>query len=346
MNGQTIFLSILMICVFVAVILYGDVIRKWFEKNDEKTEYDMIRQYLLNQSPLYGYNKPKLWIHTQYEMNSRQWKSFQSRNSTDLNQPYVHLTVQSIVNMCGNDFHICLIDDASFAKLIPSWEVDMKKVANPIKSHMRQIGLMSLLYYYGGMIVPDSFLCMRSLMPLYQRAVHEKPFVAERLNRFQNIVHENKMTQTFLADPYFMGCRKNDPLLQDYVEFLKDQNRVLHFSSEHDFLGNASWWLENAAQQERINKLDGGVIGIKSRDNKPILLEHLLSEQFIDIEPHVFGIYIPEDEILKRTAYQWFSVMSRDELLNSNMIIAKYLVASLVKTSVKTSALPERMVIL
>ena len=40
-------------------------------------EYDMIKKYLLNDSPLYGFNKTKLWIHSKYEYNARHWESFQ-----------------------------------------------------------------------------------------------------------------------------------------------------------------------------------------------------------------------------------------------------------------------------
>jgi hypothetical protein len=105
-----------------------------FETNDE---YDLIKKYLLNESPLYGYNRPKLWIHTKYEINARKWKDFYSRNSTDLNQPYLHLTIKTIVNHCGDDFNICLIDDDTFSKLIPSWDVDLSTVAEPMRAHFR-----------------------------------------------------------------------------------------------------------------------------------------------------------------------------------------------------------------
>ena len=77
-------------------------------------DYKLIEQYLLNDSPLYGYNRPKIWIHSKYELNARKWKDFQSRNSTDLNQPYIHATIKTIINHCGNDFNVCLIDDESF----------------------------------------------------------------------------------------------------------------------------------------------------------------------------------------------------------------------------------------
>ena len=335
MQSSEIFLYLATLGVVLAVVFYGDIIRKWYSHEEEKSDYHMIRTYLLNKSPLYGHNKPKLWIHTKYEINARTWQSFQSRNTTNLNQPYIHLTVQSIVNMCSDDFHVCLIDDDTFAKLIPSWDVDVRALAEPHKNHMRQVGLLTLLYYYGGLVVPDSFVCLRPLLPLYNRAVHERPFVTDKLNRSSNLLHENKQAQLFIADPYFMGARKNDPVIQEYLEFVKDQNRVPHFSSEHDFLGNTSWWVENAVREGHVSKLDGSIIGVKDNQGKPIMMEQLLSENYLDVDEQMFGLYIPSDEILKRTAYQWFSVMSREQILNSRMVVAKYMAASMVKSSYK-----------
>jgi hypothetical protein len=322
------------IALFIVLffIFYGDLVRKWFEKTEIKTDHELIKQYLLNDSPMYGNNKPKLWVHSKYEINARKWKSFQSRNTTDLNQPYLHLTVQSIVNMCGNDFHVCLIDDHSFSKLIPSWDVDLRAMSDPIRTHYRQIGMLKLIYYYGGLVVPDSFLCMRSLLPLFQKTL-DKPVVAERLNRSKNILHENKQVKEFIADTYFMGARKYDPVIIEFLDFLKDQNWLKHFSSEHDFIGNTSWWVDNAVHTGRMTLLDGEVIGIKTRKSKPIMAEDLLGENYLDIEPNIFGIYIPSDEILKRTNMQWFSVMSRDEIMQSRLIIAKYLATSLAKSA-------------
>jgi len=335
MQVGEIFLYVMTLVAMMGVILYSDVLRKWYSNQEDRSDYHMIRTYLLNQSPLYGDNKPKLWVHTKYEINARTWQSFQSRTTTNLNQPYIHLTVQSVVNMCGDDFHVCLIDDDTFGKLIPGWKVDVRGLAEPHKSHMRQVGLLTLLYYYGGLVVPDSFVCMRPLKPLYERAIQSRPFVAERLNRSCNVLHENKQALPFLADPYFTGAKKNDPVIQEYIDFLQDQNQVPHFSSEHDFLGNTSWWIENAVREGRVSKLDGSVIGIKDKGGEPILMEHLLGEAYLDLDPHIFGIYIPEDEILKRTAYQWFSVMPREQILDSRMIVAKYLAASMTKSSVK-----------
>ena len=124
---------------------FANKLKQPFETNDE---YEMIRTYVLNDSPLYGFNRPKLWIHSQYQVNSRKWKSFGSRNSTDLNQPYLHLVIQSIVDKCGDDFHICLIDDESFSKLIPSWDIDITNMADPHKHLFRELAMMKVLSHY------------------------------------------------------------------------------------------------------------------------------------------------------------------------------------------------------
>lgn len=142
-----------------------------------RDEYDRIREYILNDSPLQGNIRPIIWVHTTYEVNARNWKSTVFRNSSDLNQAYLVATVQSIIDKCGNDFHICLIDDASFANLIPTWNETQASViswgplssqTNPVNSYLRELGMLQLLYFYGGIRVPNSFLCLKSLMPLYK----------------------------------------------------------------------------------------------------------------------------------------------------------------------------------
>lgn len=306
--------------------------RQTFTNNDE---YTLIKKYLLNESPLYGFNKPKLWIHSKYEVNSRQWKSFQSRNSTDLNQPYIHLTIRTIINHCSKDFNICLIDDNSFARLIPSWDIDLASVAEPFKSHYREIGMMQLLYYYGGIVVPNSFLCMKNLKPLYDGNIKyhygkAAPFSCEKVN---NAVVDVKNPQTFVPSIYFMGAKKNDETIQQLIEYLKSRNMNPHFTQEVDFTGDTSSWIHRCVNNGQINRIDGRYIGIKTTEGKPIFLENLMEEDYLAIDANAYGIYIPADEILKRTKYQWFAMVPSEEVFNTNAIIAKYLMSSVVDSN-------------
>ena len=303
-----------------------------FATNDE---YTLIKKYLLNESPLYGFNKPKLWIHSKYEVNSRQWKSFQSRTSTDLNQPYLHQTIRTIINHCSKDFNVCLIDDNSFSRLIPSWDIDLASVADPMKSHYREIGMLQLLYYYGGMIVPNSFLCMKNLKSMYDENTQSysgktMPFACERANNTVNLM---KTPSMFLPSLYFMGAKKNDDTIKEFVEYLKSRNMNPHFTEEVDFNADSSQWLNGAVKSGKMNLVDGRIIGVKDTNGKPILLDNLMEEDYLDLDINAYGIYIPADEILKRIKYKWFAMVPSEEIFNTNAVVAKYLKASIVDSS-------------
>jgi hypothetical protein len=313
-----------------AVIITGSYLATQYKKSlDPNDEYDLIKKYLLNESPLYGYNRPKIWIHSKYEVNSRKWKSFYSRNSTDLNQPYIHLTIKTIINHCGSHFNICLIDDESFSKLIPSWDVNLTTMSEPMKSHFRQLGLAQLIYYYGGMVVPDSFCCIKNLDDFYKEGVSgNRPFFCEANNRTVDTMNQ-KRRYLFLPDMYFMGALKNDSYVLELVEYLKKICRDPHFSSQVDFKGSVSNWLLDSHKNQRVNLVGGEVIGVKTADRKPILLDNLMEEEFLNVHDSLVGIYIPEDEILIRPKFQWFAVLPSEQILQTKCIISKYLAASI-----------------
>lgn len=315
------------------IMVASYMVSKYKKTLEPDDEYDMIKKYLLNDSPLYGFNRPKLWIHTKYEINSRKWKDFYSRNTTDLNQPYIHLTIKTIIDHCGEDFNICLIDDETFSKLIPSWDVDLNNMADPMKSHFRQMALAQLIYYYGGMIVPNSFICTKNLKSFYEEAIsNNQPFVCEAVNNTLNIQNQ-KRRLLFVPDMYFMGAKRNDPIIQEFIEYLKKINRNPHFSNETDFVGNVSQWLLENTRAQKINLIGGEMVGIKTDDRKAILLDHLMEEEYLKIHPSSVGIYIPADEILSRPKFQWFAVLPSEEILKTNMIVSKYLIASIVDTT-------------
>ena len=318
------------ISVILAASYIATKFNQSFQNNDE---YDIIKKYLLNDSPLYGFNRPKIWIHSKYEINARKWKDFYSRNTTDLNQPYLHLTIKTIINHCGEDFNICLIDDESFSKLIPSWDIDLSKIAEPMKSQFRQMGMAQLVYYYGGMVLPNSFLCLKNLKSFYDNGiVNGRPFVCEQVNHTTNLKNQ-KFKLLFVPDLYIMGAEKNSSAILDLIEFLKARNKTTLFNGEPEFIGDTSQWCLDAIKNQKINLVGGELVGIKTQTRKTILLDNLMEEEFIDLSQHAVGIYIPSDEILRRPKYQWFAVLPSEEILKSKMIISKYLMASIIDSS-------------
>lgn len=326
-------IGILLLCLFV-----GQKWKNLMYSDNSKDEYEMIKDYLLNDSPLYGYNRPKIWIHSTYEINARKWKNFQSRNSTDLNQPYLYLTIQSIIRHCGNDFHVCLIDDESFTKLIPDWDIDLISVAEPMRSQFRDIAMLQLLYHYGGFIVPNSFLCTKNLIDIYQQNTNTNTnnngswFVVEnRSNSKDNV--------SFLPDIVFTGAIKENEHILSLITVLKSKWNG-HFSQEMEFQGFKNHWLQNQIQKKQIQFVNGEYFGIKKKSGKPILLDDLMEEAFLDVDmTKIYGIYIPKDELLKRPKYQWFAILPYEDVLNSNIILSKIFKSSIIDTTPITSEL-------
>ncbi len=323
-SEKSLWYTIITIGIVVTANTFGNRIKNAISPG--KGEDELIRKYLLNESPLYGYNRPKLWIHTKYEYNSRKWKSFGSRSSTDLNQPYIHLTIKSIINHCGDDFNVCLIDDDSFSQLIPGWKMKVSELSEPQRHSQRELGLSELLYIYGGFIVPNSFVCVKNLAPLFTKNINnDKPFVCEKINHHASII-KNQKSQKFTPNSMFMGAPKRNAVVKDMVEYLRERNKNPHFNAESDFFGYTSKWLENEIARNHINIVDGIYIGVKTANKEPVLIENLLEENAVVFcNKRTHGIHIPEEEMLNRSAYNWFPVTPIHNLLNSDLLISKYL---------------------
>ena len=317
-KNKTFYIFIVIILLITSVV--GSKIKQRLSNNETQDEYALIKKYLLNESPLYKDNKPKLWIHTKYEYNSRLWKSFYSRSSYDLNQPYIHLCIRTIIHHCGNDFNIILIDDNAFNKLIPSWKINLNEVADPLKSRTRQIGLVELVYLYGGFVVPNTFICKRNLHSLYLNEItNKRPFVCEMENN--NTLHKHRFIPSFV----FFGSVKNNPIVKECLDFLKIQNENPHISLEPDITGVVSNMLMNKIRNNEINVVKAEWIGLKDKHNKPIQMEDLFEEEYLDLHSENYGIYVNDVLLLNRTKYNWFCVLPEDEILKQSIYISKYI---------------------
>jgi len=311
------------IILFFILIVVGILYQKLEDKrmkDENKDNYEAIQNYLLDGVTLANSMKPILWIHVPYDYNSRKWLSFGSRSSFDLNQPYLNLTVRSIIKKCENSFTICIIDDNSFARLIPRWSIDMTRISSPISDNIRKLGIAKLIYIYGGFNCPISFLCMKDLIGLYNKGTKgEKMFLCETTDR--NIT---STTYNFYPDICFFGAPKGNHVLKELIDFMQ---RIIStdLTDQSQFLGDFDRWCEARIREKKINMINGIYIGIKTVEEEPILLDNLMSQNYLKLYPQTYGILIPAREILKRVSFEWFARLSEKEVLESKTIIGSYL---------------------
>lgn len=298
----------------IMVILYTRYIYKREIEINDPSILDAMKEFMINDCD--KDMKTMLWIHVPREINARSWKSFYGRNSNGVNMPFIYLCIRSIVESCGKCFQIMLIDDTSFGKLLSDWEFDLSRVGSPLKEKLRYLGLSKLLYEYGGLVLPKSFLCMKNLMPLYQEGCsHQKPFVAERI-----IGREH-----FTCNHQFIGCIKNCPTMKKFIDFQENLNGR-DYTDQSIFLKQLDKWIYS--NLGKFNIIDGKKIGIKNKDNKPINLEDLFGEKHLQLACFTSGILIPEDELCKRNHYNWFCYLNEKQILDSNMVLSKYFLMS------------------
>jgi hypothetical protein len=302
-----------------SAVLYEKYIRH--DKQLQLVDHqNLIQQFLLNSDSLEDTKKPILWIHVAHEKNARWWQSFYSRNTDYLNQPYIFLTIRSIIQHCAKSFQICLIDDESFATLLPNWSHDISNMPEPSKGHVRSLALAKMLHKFGGLLVPNSFICMKDLLPLYNSGIASTDTFICELQPKGN-VSDNTY---YFPSTRFMGCIPDAINMKDLSHYISiiisnDSTNQLDFTDE---LNRVCYEM---ILNRKISVVCGSKIGIKMQNGKPLAIEDIMNDSYINMPNDMYGLYIPADKILKRSKYQWFARLSTAQALSSNTMIGKYL---------------------
>jgi len=254
--------------------------------------------------------KPILWMHVAGEVNARHWLNFYSRNTTELNQPYLYLTMKSVYDKCGTSFNVCLIDDDAF-KTLPGWDHDVSSMASPEKERYRQLGLAKLLHHNGGFLVPNSFLCLKDLRSFYSANLSDK-------GAFAVCTGKTDATGTAVPSPLFMGCRKGSEVMEGFIKL-----------SESRLNDNVSEFGDELAKHcRKFTVHDGKLTGSKKCCGGRVELQDLLGTGHLDFHKDSVGVYFPADDLLKRPAYGWFARMSSEQLVRSELFFCKLLLSS------------------
>lgn len=319
---------ILPIGLLLIIGYFYDKYNSNLEKDKQFEDFEIVRKFLLGESKevnnLRNSSKPILWIPINYEKNARSWESFFSRSSTNLNLPYYFYTLKSIISKNNNDFNICIIDDSTICKLLDrnEFQYNLDTIAEPRKNIIRLLGLSKLVYKYGGLVVPPSFLSFISFKNI--SSIIENNILLFGENKNYSVSYD---TYPYVPSYKIFASKKNNEQLNNFIEYL-DNLVKNEYTSEYVFVGNINNYLINQFRQNKIGKINAEYLGIKDKNNNQIYIKDLLENSFIEFNDKAYGLFIPNDDIMKRTEYNWFCYISILDILNSKFMLAKLLITN------------------
>tara|TARA_B100000401_G_scaffold162914_1_gene108777 strand:+ start:1284 stop:2168 length:885 start_codon:yes stop_codon:yes gene_type:complete len=281
----------------IPILILGFLFRKYAAPHLVSDEREIVNKFLYNKD--FSNVKPYLWIYIPMEQNSRKWVTFNERNSTNLNSPYVEYTLKTIVSQNQDFFNVCVINDDSLKELIPEWQHNIDLFDIHQKERLRELAKQKILYYYGGIVVPPSLLCLRGLRTLYVYSDVE-PF---KINCSHN---EN-----------IYCCKKNNSTILEYSKHL--QELIKDTSMELEFKNTI-----NVTSDKYYRIIDNKYIGLVDKYNQKISLDKLLGQTTIFFEENIYGIYLPREEIVNNIKHKWFHSETVENICQGNIYIAKF----------------------
>tara|TARA_Y100000741_G_scaffold62485_2_gene44283 strand:- start:18297 stop:19178 length:882 start_codon:yes stop_codon:yes gene_type:complete len=281
----------------VPILIIGFLFRKYAAPHLVSDERELIQNYLYNDN--YSNIKPYLWVFVPQDKNNRKWSSFNDRNNDNINTPYIEYTLQTIIDKNKDFFNVCLISDNDLINLIPKWDLDINMFSGEKKNRVRELAKQKILYYYGGLFVPPSLLCLKSLRSL---------FVYTDINAFKIYCDKNES---------IYGSKKYNEQLKKHITDLEEYVNV--FSMEVEFEDSI-----NRSGDNYFINVDNKLVGVKDNADGEINLNKLLGDSNIPFADNIMGIYIPRIAIQNSIKYGWFQHESVENIKKSSIFIAKY----------------------
>jgi hypothetical protein len=302
MNGIVIYIGIL---ILLFLILRSNYTKKLKEEkmNASRGEYLDINKYFYDADNLRDSKRRKLWIHIPFEKNARVWENFGSRNTYNLNAPYMTLCIKSIVDNCSESYDIIIYDDTNIHDILKDMDIDLSKISGSLLEKYREICRMKILYEYGGIMVPPSLYLQESIFTI---DIEDTWYVIDSYN------YQSDTMKSMLPSTIVTGSNQKNKHLKKYIQYLED--RALKDFGESSIHYSANYFMQN-----NIPILDGGFIGLKDASNKPIHLDQLMSSKELNLRNDAIGLYMPHEELLHRKAYQWYCYLNEKDILEANV---------------------------
>lgn len=207
--------------------------------------------------------------------------------SKALEQPWLKCCAATILQNGGA--RVCFVDDKAILKLVPDWKTEKDAIlaqegsAPQVHARIALLGMARILYHYGGTIVPLSYVCSRSLLPLIDS---EYPFACD------HSIGGNPKAN-FAPSPQFMGAPAEHSLTSCLVAYLRQKP----LNPAADPVIETSLWLKKQAELGKVSQINAAAIGSANTLGEPFTADDLVGRPtYVPTQPSAaYGLWVPLD---------------------------------------------------
>ena len=158
-----------------------------------------------------------------------------------------------------------------FLKYYLDGTINLNMIAEPIRGKIRQLALARVLHTFGGMLVPNSFICFKNLIDVYDANTSSNcMFVSELIDK-----GSTSQQVDFFPSTKFMGCRRGCPMMSEYIQYLENMNST-DYTAESNFMGAYGRWCFDKILKGEMNVVPAGTFGVRDTRGQPVSIEALM----------------------------------------------------------------------
>ena len=133
-------------------------------------------------------------------------------------------------------------------------------------------------------VFSSSLPYVQNLIEVYNKCIIDWGFIVENISN-------NSYGKSFSPDSTFMGAFKDNKVIEEFIKFIKLNNKNLTDSIK--LSNDLNRWCHKQVTNNKMSMLEATKIGTKKTDGKPLVIEDIVGTTIPKLDTGIYGIYIP-----------------------------------------------------
>ena len=289
---------------------------------------DILERYRFRNTKL-NTTKPNLWIHLTVNKDLP-FPGVSSLAGAQINEPFSFKNVPALERVCAgsvidhnkNDFNIVLVTDSDLPLLLPGWNVNLAAIPEAARCVVRQVAMLRLVYYYGGLVCPSTFAATGPFSKVLASSSLSSTSVITAFEVPQTGANVGPAAQhaSLVPSSKFLYARELNPSIRKIIDSLSVRTGTdAQVAAFKDLAADVMLELE---QEKKVKVVSGQAIGTADADGQTITVAQSING--FDRGAGSIGILIPP-RVFEVREYGWLTHEEPIKIVHGSTWLARQL---------------------